>query len=456
MNSLRLHPPIALGALGTLLVLGSCAAAPESYSDRLSAWERMHAERTDLVASLPEQLGPETDLAGLLEYARANNPGLEAAFLRWKEALERIPQANSLANPRLSFSGYLSEVETRVGPMEARVGLSQPLPWFGERRLKGEVAFAGSEEHRELLESARLKLEHSVVVAWCEYAWVERAVQITEGNRELLSHWESVARVRMETGLGSHADVIRAQVELGKLEDRVQSLADMRRPLAARLNASLGRPTGSVLPTPTFPLQSPPTIDERRLSEELVLSSPVLRALEHRIEGAEHGVDLADKAFYPDFFVGADYTFIGSADAPGVSGSGDDAIALTIGFDLPIWRRSYQAGARAADARMRAARKEHEDARHRLSSDLELALYQFRDAHRRVGLFRDSLIPKGEESVSALDTAYQSGDEGFLDVIDAERVLLEFQLQAARAEVDRAKALAEIERITGTSLQTRA
>lgn len=435
----------------SLLALASCAATPADYSDRQSTWDRMHEERADATAERAVEFAEDTDLAALLEYARANNPGLEAAFLRWKAALERIPQANSLANPRLSFSGYLSEVETRVGPMQGRVGVTQPLPWFGERELKGDVAFAASEEHRELVEVARLQLERDVVSAWCEYAWTERAVEITEGNRDLLTHWESVALSRFETGLGSHADVVRAQVELGKLEDRVSSLSDMRKPLIARLNASLGRPANSPVPTPSFPLAEPEQFDERLLSDELVSSSPLLRALEHRVDGAEHGVDLADKAFYPDFFVGADYTFIGHADAAGVSGSGDDAIALTLGFDLPIWRSSYRAGARAADAEMRSARKEHEDAHNRLSSDLEMAFYQFRDADRRLGLFRDSLIPKGEESVRALDTAYQSGDEGFLDVIDAERALLEFQLQAARAEADRAKALAEIKRITGTT-----
>jgi len=267
-----------------------------------------------------------------------------------------------------------------------------------------------------------------------------------------LGHWESVALSRMETGLGSHADVIRAQVELGKLEDRVQTLQDLRRPLAARLNAALGRDARAALPTPQLPLPAPPELDESKLLADLERTSPRLRAFAHRIEAAKLGVDLADKAYYPDFFVGADYTLVGSANAPGVAGSGDDAFALTLGFDLPIWRSSYNAGARAADAQMRAAHMEHDEARNQLAAELEMAFYEFRDAHRRMQLFQERLIPKGEESVRALDTAYQSGDEGFLDVIDAERVLLEFQLEAARAEADRGKALADIERITGASL----
>lgn len=434
------------------VALAGCVSGPPGYERQRSNWERMRDERAAAASTDVDELAEAADLAQLLHYARANNPGLEAAFQRWKGALERVPQATTLPEPRMSFSGYLSEVETRVGPMQARVGLAQPFPWFGELELAGNVAFEAAEAAREMLEAARLDLDQRVRDAWYEYAWLEQAIVITLGNRELLAHWESVSRARLETGLGRHSDVIRAQVELGKLEDRVQTLTDLRRPLEARLNAALNRPSDAPLPKPTFPLPELPELQEPQLSAALVSTNPVLRALEHRIEAAEHGADLAEKAFYPDFFVGADYTFIGSAENPGVSGSGDDALALTLGFDLPIWRSSYRAGVREAEAQMKGARMEQEETRNRLSSDLEMALYQFRDGDRRVGLFRDSLIPKGEESVQALDTAYQAGDEGFLDLIDAQRVLLEFQLQAARAEADRAKALAEIERITGIAL----
>jgi cobalt-zinc-cadmium efflux system outer membrane protein len=432
--------------------LTGCVATRADYENRRSTWERMHSEREVAAAPEAEEIGEEADLPQLLLYARAHNPGLEAAFLRWKAALERVPQATTLPNPRLSFGGYLSEVETRTGPMEARVGLAQPLPWFGKLELAGNIAFEASEASRKMLEAERLDLDQRVRDAWYEYAWLEQAVLITAGNLELLAHWESVARALMETGLGRHSDVIRAQVELGKLEDRVQTLGDLRRPLVAKLNAALNRPSGAALPRPTFPLPAPPDLDEHRLLSELRATNPLLAALEHRVESARSGTELADKAFYPDFFVGADYTFIGSAENPGVSGSGDDALALTLGFDLPIWRSKIRAGVREAEARMRGAHKELEELRNRLSSDLEMALYQLRDARRRVELFRDSLIPKGEESIQALDTAYQSGDAGFLDLIDAQRVLLEFQLQAARAEADRAQALAETERITGISL----
>jgi outer membrane protein TolC len=84
-----------------------------------------------------------------------------------------------------------------------------------------------------------------------------------------------------------------------------------------------------------------------------------------------------------------------------------------------------------------------------------MAFFQHRDGTRRVALFQDSLIPKGQEALRSLDTAYQSGKGGFLDLIDAQRALLEFQLQAAQAQTDRAKALAAIEHLSGVALHQR-
>ena len=435
-----------------LFLIASCAAPPSEYDNRLAAWEEEFDQRQYGTQSDVDLLGEDAGLTEILRIARANNPGLEAAFQRWKEALERIPGATTLPNPRLTLGGYLSAVETRVGPMRGRVGLAQPLPWFGKLELAGGIAFEAAEEARELLESARLELDQRVRDTWYEYTWLDQAIVITEGNRDLLLHWESVARTRLESGLGKYADVIRAQVELGKLEDRIQTLRDLRHPLRADLNAALNRPSDAPLPSPGDMLPDPPEVDKGFLMSSLGETNPVLRAMEHRIRAAEQGIELADKAYYPDFVVGADYSFIGSAKNSGVAGSGDDALALTLGLELPIFRRSYAAGVRSAEARMSAAQRDREEALNRLHADLEMALYQFRDADRRVGLFRESLIPKGEEVVQTLDTGYQSGDEGFLDLIDAQRVLLEFQLQAARAESDRAQALAKTERIVGVSL----
>jgi len=239
----------------SLTLLAACASDPPLFEHRLDDWRAAEVAPEDArEAARPE---PEV-LAGLdalLDRARVAGPAVRAAYQRWRQALERVPQATTLPEPRLALAAYLAEVETRVGPMQGRVGLTQALPWFGTLDAAGEAAFQESEAAREAFEAARLEALAEVRDAWFELAWLGRALEITRGHRELLLHWESVARTKLETGAGAHADVIRTQVELGKLEDRLRSLEDLRRPLHARLAAALGLPLDA--PLPGRPTRSP-------------------------------------------------------------------------------------------------------------------------------------------------------------------------------------------------------
>jgi len=91
----------------------------------------------------PEPLPPldeNSSLEDFLTYAELNNPGLKAEFLKWKAALEKIPEVKALPDPRFTYAGFIEHVETRVGPQRQRFGLSQAFPWFGKLDLKAGSA----------------------------------------------------------------------------------------------------------------------------------------------------------------------------------------------------------------------------------------------------------------------------------------------------------------------------
>jgi hypothetical protein len=67
-------------------------------------------------------LTESSSLEDYLAYGALNNPGLQAAFQEWQAALERIPQVRALPDPRLTFAYLIREVETRVGPRQAKIG----------------------------------------------------------------------------------------------------------------------------------------------------------------------------------------------------------------------------------------------------------------------------------------------------------------------------------------------
>lgn len=457
MRPKKLHRRSAMLLIGvSIALIGGCSTTPAGHDDGLDAWALRTGGRA-VPAAAPDRNAPELEtLADLLERADAHNPELVAAAQQWRAALERIPQATSLPDPRLSLGAFVDEVETRTGPMDWRAGISQTFPWFGTLDLAGDVAVARADAARERFESARFRVARLVRDTWAELGYVRSAIDVTRGHRDLMGSWESVAQIQYSTGLGKEQDVIRAQVELGKLDDRLRTLEDLLLPLSARLNAVLDRPSAAPLPAPSPTAAPIPDLDEGALAAGLLASSPLLRARQREADAAERAVKLAGKGFYPDLSLGLDYTAIGQARAPGVRGSGDDVLAVTAGISLPVRRDRYRAAEKAAEAEWAAALAALRDTHNTLTVDLQYALYRLRDADRRIGLFRDTLVAKGQESVEITHVAYQAGDADFLDLVDAERVLLEFQLAAARAQADRAQALADVERITGVPLHTHA
>ena len=118
--------------------------------------------------------------------------------------------------------------------------------------------------------------------------------------------------------------------------------------------------------------------------------------------------------------------------------------SVMAGVSLPIWRGRVRAEVREADALLRAATHERDDMRNRLRAELGMAVFQFRDAGRRVDLFRNSLIPRAEMGLAAERQAYAAGKADFAALIEAHGTVLEFRLMAERAAADREIALGDI------------
>jgi len=395
------------------------------------------------------QLGGDPTLADYLRYAALNNAGLEAAFNRWKAALESVPQARSLPDPRFNYTYFVEEVETRVGPQQQKFGVMQMLPWFGELRLRGDAAAEAAAASRQVYERTKLRLFYSVKAAYHEYWYLAQAIATTREHISLVTNLERVARTRFKAGTAPHSAVIQAQVELGKLDDRLRTLEALRRPIVARLNATLNRPAQLPLPWPSSLPEPNTTFSDEQAIEWLAENNPDLRRLEHVVAKEEAGIRLAKRDFIPDVTLGVDYVDTGQTMVPGTPDSGKDPVMAMISVNLPVWYGKYRAAGRQARLRKAAAEAERLDTTRRLEAELELALFNFRDAERKIDLYGDTLVPKAEQSLSVAQQGFEAGGTGFISLVDAQRLLLEFQLAERRARADRGQRLAEIEMLVG-------
>jgi len=413
------------------------------------------ARQFDLV--LVAVLGPAPSFAEYVGYALGHSRRIVAAQQEWLAAIEGADGAGALPDPRFGFTEFLVPVETRVGPQLRSFALFQTIPWFGKLSLQGKVEQDAAAAAAARLQAALLQVRTQVHEAYFELVHLAWGVRVTAEHQALLVQWEEVARARYETAAGSYADLVKAQVELGRTDERLRELEDRFRPLAARLNAALDRPGDTPVPRPGEPADgvadgsSPAdgSLDESVLQGRLLLENPELVALDHLARRYRHAGELAGKQGGPDLTLGLQYIQTGPARIPDMPDSGQDPVLAHLSFNIPLWRGKYGASRREADGRYAATLSARQEMENDLAAALTQALFAHRDALRKIDLYAHGLLPKGRQSLTATQAAYEAGEAGYLDLVDAQRALLEFELSFARATADRSIALARIEQVVG-------
>ena len=170
--------------------------------------------------------------------------------------------------------------------------------------------------------------------------------------------------------------------------------------------------------------------------------------LEARMEQGNNQVTLARRERLPDFTLGVQYIDTGETAIP-VSDNGKDPVIGTVGITLPIWPAKNRARIESAAYQQTAARLMLQDRTQTLEADIRQTLFKLRDAERKISLYRDSLAPKARQSLEVNRQGYEAGQMEFINLIDAERMLLEFELAHERALADHLAARAELGKLTG-------
>lgn len=446
------RPGVGVSAsLLVALLLSACATERERQA-RAEFREALSRRASQPDERSPESAPVSSAIAALEVEVLRRSPALAAAFERWRAALERAPQVRSLPNPQLKLTHFVEEVETRVGPQRNRIGLMQTVPWPSKLTRAADAASLEAERYRRELEDLRAELVLKTRLAWLDLFDLRQTIRVTRESLQVLESYDAIARIRFRTAGLRHPDVIRVQIEIGSLEDRLQSLEDRRRPLTAVLNALLDRRSDAPIPWPgALPewLADDAELSLEDLSAEMTRRHPKLAALREQIERAGALSERADAEFFPDLLFGVDVIDTGPAQNRNLRGSGKDPVLLTFGLSLPIWGGRIQAGRREARARGRSARSRLADQTRSLEAALQKALFDRRDAERKVALYGRTLIPKAEEAQRALSAAYQTGEGDFLSLLDIERTLLNYRLEVETAKVASARAAARIQRLRG-------
>lgn len=393
-----------------------------------------------------EAVGPEA----LVALAFDNNPALAAAQARTDATEARIPQARSLPDPELGYGYYAQRMNSRQELM-----VRQRFPYPGTLNLRGEVAGAAADVAILGTEALRRNLIAEIYTLYADLAYLDATRSILQRNSDLFVQTENLIEGRIAAGRAGSAELLRTRIARTRIEDEIAVLEARRPALEARLNAVIGQSAETPIPA-LVPLAEhvavgvPPLggLESEKPAEagtpthlQGLSQNPEILAIDRTLAGQRSEIELARRAGRPDFSVGVEWMDTGSGRR--------DEVKLLFGVSLPIWRDRYRAAEREARAEVRASENDRLNRLYALEAELREAKQARADALRRVQLYRDTLIPQAREVVTAEESAYQAGQVDLLNLIEAQRVLLDLERieQAALAEQVRAEAI--IRRILG-------
>ncbi|MFQ5952272.1 MAG: TolC family protein [Candidatus Omnitrophota bacterium] len=387
----------------------------------------------------------------LIEEAIENNPGVQAAYEKWKAAVYKITQASAFPDPMAKYGYFFDTPETRVGPQEQKAGISQKVPFIPKLGLKATAQLKNAKIHKEKYEAVKREIIKNTKLVYYDIYWVDKAIQITEEEKSVLENLEKVAQRKYESNLAPQQDVIKAQVELTELINTLFILRQNRQSLEARMNSILNRPRDSVIETATDiqPVKFDyGLVSLREMARE---SRQELLAANFGVEKAKYEKSIATFDYIPDITLGVDYVQVQEGYTRQRE-DGKDAWMGMIQVNVPIWFDRLGAKLNEKKAALQSSKKNYEDIKNIVDYEVEDLHYKIASYWDIYLLYKTALVPQAEQSFDAARTGYETGRVDFLNWLDSERMLLRTRLAYYRAIVDYLKSVAHLERIVGRDL----
>jgi cobalt-zinc-cadmium efflux system outer membrane protein len=372
------------------------------------------------------------------------NPTLDQMRASAAALVARYPQATSLDDPMLSFNTAPGSAWSGANTdYAARVEISQKFLSPGKRGLKGTAARAEAAAAAEDVEDARLQLSEASRSALADYYLALKGSVVAEENAKLLREFRQNAETRYKNGQGPQQDMLQADVEIARLEERVVSLRRARLVAIAKLNTLMHLPADGLLPPPAEFGASVALPDVTRL-RELAAERPDIRAAVSRIAAEEATLALAQKQYNPDFETMAAYDGFWQ-------GANNRSLQWQVGARVNIPLQYGRRNAAVDEARANVARRRAELARltDQVNFQVQEAFEQVRETDEIVRLYETKILKAAEANVKEAQTAYANSKIPFLNLLDAQRNRVALTDRFYEAVAESARRRATLGRVVG-------
>jgi cobalt-zinc-cadmium efflux system outer membrane protein len=413
------------------------------------------AENIQSLSELESKIIQGAAPSDLVAYAYQTNPTIKEARDAWKAVLERYRVTTAYPDPMVIGTYFPRPIETRLGPQDWNITLTQVIPFPGKLSKAGEIVKADARIARINLDRAIRDVVVKIRESFHELVYIREAKGMVAQNLDLINHLRKIGETAYAQDRAAFFDVVKAQSQSTQLQYDALLLEELEQTEKTQLNALLNRPIQSEIGPLAYDFLPPLTY---KLDEIYRLASKYqeeIQIAETQIQRSEARIDLAKYENLPEFRVGLFYAGIGNPDVPiemRPKDAGRNALGVQFGITIPLWL-GKNAG-RVEEARAEALRAQSNKTVqiNETYAQIRSIYFRLRNSERLVHLYRDQLLPQAAQSLEIAETWFREKQGSFSDFVEVEAVFYNFQLALARAKADYGKYLARLEKMLGRSL----
>lgn len=381
------------------------------------------------------------------------SPAIRAAQASAAAAAARVPGSKRLPDPRIQIATMNRELpgfglQVPLGMNQIELTQMFPIPGTGKLGLAGQVAQSRADAEQDRISESLWEQRNRAALAFYDLYRADAALAVMAETRQLLEGVSQTVTSMYAAGEAKQSDVLRAQLEIGRMTAQIEDMTTMRRRMAAQLNAVLNRPAHEPTGVPQLPAfpDSLPSTDS--LTALALSSRGSIRAGAANVRAATAAEQLARRELWPDLEVGVIY-----GQQPMQDGGTDRMLSLMLGASLPIWAGSRQLKMRDETVAMRQMAQADLDAlRAETRGRVAELVAAWERARGLYALYRHTLLPQTEATVASARAGYQSGSVDFMTYLDALMTANGYRTEIPRLEAEQGQSLAELERLTGHAL----
>ena len=435
-----------------LLAFVAAAATAQTVSRPERVLDLEIAASKQASAPLPPSASPQVQepasLAALVQEALQKNPAVQSAFRQVQALRHRVPQARTLPDPTVGvgWAGNITPFSVQTGDPSSYRGITanQMLPYPGKLNLQGKIADREAEAAYWDYESVRRRVVADLKTAYYDYSFYTKAIETTQRDKDLLDKLSKISEARYRVGKGVQQDVLKSQVEISLVEQRLTMLEQQIRTAQAKINTLLFRDPEAALPPPTTlePVKLEYSLDQ--LYQMAVAQDTGIQREQRMVERNQYATNLAKKSYYPDFAVGYMYQ-----QRPGMP----DMNGFTVTVNVPVFYKTKQREAvRESTEQLISSEQSKNNRKTELFFAVKEQYLMAKSSERLFQLYAQGVVPQSSLALESSMSAYQVGNVDFLTILSNFTTVLDYEVNYYRELANYNMAVARLEPLVGTEL----